>query len=379
MQLRIERNFMRWCLEDPDCISIDAFKEAIPSDIIASKIGLQKLRSYGISNHTLEIIYGCRQPLQTYGFARFKCLRVLCWYWPSGDKIIYPINSKNSLYCGDDAIFWYKHWPFLEKEDQADIFKCTLKEAGTSSFGGHGCLLVGGQSHFGHFMMDKIMSLTSATRHSDMHETIGNIVIPPDYSDLNEKILLATLNKKAVSFSELPKYNGIYKIHNIVVPSLDREQDCIVQMRGRAVRKNSLKAQSGLIYLTRGTGLTNDRLDSYADFIKTIISRGFIVLNPTKMSYEQRMEIISSARTILSDSGSCGFNAIYFGQENCNIQYFIPKRVFASYSPEVVTQLIPSLRLGELGIWRSLESALKHPSNPWYDICKPPDVDSLLE
>jgi len=379
MHITTTRNFSEWALEDEYLEDLKITRQSIKSQHTRSDI--RSLRNIGMTSSSLGYLYGMMRCQSECGFATFKKMRFLCWYWENGDKIIFPINSKNTLYLGNDSEDWCKYWPFLS-QIESEKYQCNLKQSDSplSYIPGDYILAIGGQTHFGHFVANRIAALHQSNLAYPDIMAVSNILVPPHYTDLHWSILKDILGGGEKVFHELPARSGIHSVSNAVVPCIDEHPDAITGLQGVLEKRNlSRPVRSGKrTYITRAHDCLNDRIFQYTTFCHSLSELGFNIVNPMDLSYLERLSVIGESEFILTDPGSCALNGLLFGNQQSTIRCMIPKRVLESTDSCIINQLCLGFKQGVKSQWLPLHSHVKSISNPWYDILISP-TPSLLK
>jgi hypothetical protein len=189
MQISVTRQFSAWASQDKHLERLEVRRNKPKQRHNNEQI--RAIRSLGMTSQSISLLHGQMQNSCETGFASFKKIRFLCWYWGNGDKIIFPLNSKNQLYLGNDSAEWCKYWPFL-KPVNFNTFDCNLSELNYGSIradSGEYVLGVGGQSHFGHFMVNRVAALYQSVLSHSYLSTINTLLVPLDYLDLHRFVL----------------------------------------------------------------------------------------------------------------------------------------------------------------------------------------------
>jgi len=336
-----------------------------------------------MTSQSLSLLHGQMQNFYETGFASFEKMRFLCWYWGNGDKIVFPLNSKNQLYLGNDSTEWCSYWPFL-KQINLNTFDCSLSESDCSSIGtdsGEYILGVGGQSHFGHFIVNRVAALYQSVLAHPYLSTPKKILVPFDYLNLHRFILSSMIGDQEKKFQQLPSNAGIYSVERVIIPCIDEHQDAILGLKGvlEQKHKNRPTIKGKRTYITRAAKNHNDRIYNFKSFRETLTKIGFEIINPLELSAIERLDAIGNSEFILTDSGSCSLNGLLFGNKDSAVKTMIPKRVLSSTESTVINQLCMSFKQGAEGYWLPLESQTLSQINPWYDVCQPTSIKTLEE
>lgn len=378
MKVSITRNFSDWASNDENLKQLEICR-------IFSKASLQTqdiraLRSLGMPPSTTALLYAMMKESCYTGFALFDKMRFLCWTWANKDKIIFPLNSNNQLYIGNDSIEWCDFWPFF-KINSHEYF-CTLYEfkdevlhADSDSY----VLGLGGQSHFGHFIGNRVAALRQCVVNHAFISSIRTVLVPKDYLPLHTFILDSML-EGSKKYEELPSEAGIYTYRQVAIPCIDEHQEAFINFKGFLEQRynNREIKNSKRVYITRAVGGYNDRIAEFDSFSRALRALNFLIINPVELTAYERLEQIGDASFILADPGSCGSNAFLFGNKNSSIKCIIPSRVLMSNEFTVINQICQDfIGRATRGYWLPLHSAKKSDLNPWYDINQPPSFDDL--
>lgn len=380
MQITITRNFSEWAQQDIFLQKLEFKRELAKGNYTRDHI--RQIRSYGIPINFLALTHALMRDYCEVGFACFSQIRFICWFWDNGDKIIFPLNSNNQLYLGNDSDFWCQFWPFL-KQINLNTYECQLIESDEDIIWADKddyALALGGQSHFGHFVTNRVAALNQSNLAYPYISSLKTILVPTNYLKLHECILASILGGSPKMFKEFPSEAKIYKFKNIVVPCIDEHYNAITGLQGvleqnytnRSIEKNKK------VYITRAFKNNNDRLIDYRKFILMLQDLGFIIVNPINLSFKDRLDLIGNSQFILTDSGSCSLNGVLFGNSHSLLKQMMPRRVINSTDESVINQLCMGFNQGIKGQWLILEAEIESIVNPWYDICNPP-CKSMLQ
>ena len=352
---------------------------------VFSRHTLQSLRNIGFASDALACLYSQLPTMSQEGAARFTKIRVLTWYWDNGDQIVFPVNSRNQIYLGNDSYEWVPYWPFLSSTGD-DNLTFRLHKLSTHRFNLKSTapsLLICGQKHFGHFVVNQLLSLYSSIKDNPLISNRNPILHPEGYTDIHWNLLGIYSGLSSASSQQLPCNSGIYEIENVIVPAIPVSPFLLSDQRGmlESSMQNRSVSNGKYIYVTRGSADSNDRIYGYSRFLETIKKLGFSVLNPTELGVLQRIQALGDAEVILSDSGSCWLNGLMFSNQHTKILNIIPKSVLSSNDILVVGQLVMNLGLFVEGLMLPLDVTdhqQNRQSNCWYDLCIPPTADDLL-
>ena len=381
MHISVTRDFSKWAQEDKYLERLEICR--LPVKSTHTKKQVRKLRSLGMTSKSLALLHSSMQDSCETGFAAFSKIRFLCWYWDNGDKIIFPLNSRNSLYIGNDSEDWCVFWPFF-RLIKLNVYECSLPEV-TNDFARSSSqeysLGVGGQSHFGHFVANRVASLHQSALAHPYISTLRKILVPKEYLELHEYVMATILGGSGKDFQQLPDTSGIYTFDKVVVPSISEHPNAITGLKGILEDKNQARQikKGKRTYITRSDDECNDRLCDYKSFRNILAELGFQIINPMQLSAIQRLTEIGDSEFILTDPGSCALNGLLFGNMSASIKCMIPKRVLQSTDSFIMNQLCLGFSQGVQGYWLPIQSQTISQTNPWYDICVPPSIITLKE
>jgi len=379
MQITITRNFSEWAQQDIFLQKLEFKRELAKGNYTRDHI--RQIRSYGIPINSLALTHALMRNYCEVGLACFSQIRFICWFWDNGDKIIYPLNSNNQLYLGNDSNFWCQFWPFL-KQINHNTYECKLIAsdqgiiwADKDSY----TLGLGGQSHFGHFVTNRVAALNQSNLAYPYISSLKTILVPTNYLKLHECILASILGGTPKKFKEFSNEAKIYTFKNVVVPCIDEHYNAITGLQGVLEQNYTNRSieNNKKVYITRAEKEDNDRLYKYKDFTLMLHKLGFIIVNPINLSFKERLELIGNSQFILTDSGSCSLNGLLFGNSLSRVKQMIPRRVISSTDESVINQLCMGFNQGVKGQWLVLEAEIESIVNPWYDICIPPSRTML--
>ena len=381
MQISVTRHFSSWASQDESLQRLEVQRDSPVKS--HTKEQIRMLRSIGMTSKSLSLLYGQIQNSCETGFASFEKMRFLCWYWGNGDKIVFPLNSKNQLYLGNDSNEWCNYWPFLEQIN-LNTFYCNLRESDCGSIRKDSreyILGVGGQSHFGHFIVNRVAALYQSVLAHPYLSTRNKLLVPLDYIDLHRFILSSMIGDQEKEFEQLPSKAGIYSVERVIIPCIDEHPDAILGLKGvlEQKHKNRPTTKGKRMYITRAANNQNDRIYNFKSFSETLRQIGFEIINPVELSAIERLDAIGDSELILTDSGSCSLNGLLFGNKNSIVKTMIPKRVLSSTESTVINQLCMGFNQGAEGYWLPLKSQTLSQINPWYDVCEQPSSKILEE
>lgn len=382
-ELTFTRDFLEWAKDDNWLDGISVATQGPLSHSLKTKRDLSKI---GFSSQTMIVLYGMLKDRIQTGYARFRRIRVLCWYWDNGDQIVFPINSKNQVYLGNDGLEWIEFWPFL-KPIGYGRYLCDLPVHKPSNsirrYGDEFQLLICGQSHFGHFITNQLISLREDLHGHHSFGNYSSIIHPPDYEGLHKQLLAQYAGIKSDSWNTLPKINGVHEIRDCIVPCIDEHTFGLMNGKGAIeLGQNHRNVTKGKrVYVTRGLAGQSDRLINYSRFVDDLKDLGFIVCNPASLSFESKLDLLGDAEVILSDSGSCWLNGLLFSNINTKIVNMFPSSLLKSLDKFAVGQL--SMNLGlfvgktmyPLEVYNNYDQSS---GNTWYSLCIPPDQRQIL-
>jgi hypothetical protein len=396
MRIRLERSLQAWCQE----AGYTYIGSPDESDLVYVRQShlIDKLRKYGYSKDVLiaaASFYG--QTIEhRLGFA--SDLRVLCWYWPNGDKIVFPINTHGTVYIGNSPEFWFDCYPFLRKlSTNGWEYECGLDsfcfDEVTREVRKMHPLYIGGQTHFGHFVVDKFAPLLTLGSICKQIE-FGSFIVPPGHRGVTAELLLILwqalkessnsgleCTRQPLATRELPKINGIFSIGPAWVPADNHRPDALVvannvihqyarqSLHVRQLQRSS-ELPSSIAYVSRYpiTSKSHDRIANYDLLKKYMLAHRVIHVYPTDLSLVERLDSLSGHNIIISDSGSCCLNAILFGSPASQIFQFQSNRLLNDSSPLATSQIYKSIpvvggRLNSIIGIATTESS----HNTWYD------------
>lgn len=379
LEVVVTRCFSEWSSQDDKLKDLHVCRKTVK--LKHSKEVIRELRGLGMPGSTLGSLYGMMKDDYETGYATFSEMRFLCWYWGNGDKIIFPLNSKNMLYIGNDSIDWCRYWPFFHRiSDHRFICRLGEHEIEPGSKKNAPMLGIGGQSHYGHFVANRVGALYQSALTAPYLSTLENLLVPEDYIELHEQILTTLLDGKKI-FHRIPKINGIHTFTDVVIPSIDEHSHAITGLKGEIEcrHSNRMIKPGKRCYITRATGVDNDRISNYQDFCGYLEEQGFLIINPVDKSFAERLDMIGDCGFILTDPGSCALNGILFGNKKAKLKCMIPKSVIASTDPIIINQLCLGFEQGVQGQWLPVNSSSYSEINPWYDVLEPPGKDYITQ
>ena len=240
---------------------------------------------------------------------------------------------------------------------------------------------MGGQSHFGHFIANRVAALYQSVLAHSYLSTPNKLLVPLDYLDLHRFILSSMIGDQEKKFQQLPSKSGIYSVERVIIPCIDEHQDALLGLKGvlEQKHKNRPTTKGKRTYITRAAKNENDRIYNFKSFGETLTRMGFEIINPVELSAIERLDAIGDSELILTDSGSCSLNGLLFGNKDSAVKTMIPRRVLSSTESTVINQLCMSFNLGAEGYWLPLKSQTLSQVNPWYDICEAPSSKILEE
>ena len=403
MRLRLERSLASWCSEagyDYECSETRKDFEYLPRHGF-----VEALRGYGFTHDVSIAIASFFGQEIEHALARVHDLRVLCWYWPNGEEIIFPINSKGSIYIGNSPEFWFDFYPFLRRFSSSDfVYECDLPVVDLqSSMAGSSTvprLYLGGQTHFGHFLVDTFSPLLSLSALLNV-TSISSLVVPPGHSGVTKDLLGMLsllfnpgLPTQGVTASypllTLPSVNGIYVLGDAIVPAKNHRPDSIVLANktiykkmvppsGAATDVSSGLLASRIAYVSRfpSSAPEHDRIANWTAFKTLISDLGIDHLCPTSLGLAQRLDLLKGYRAIITDSGSCALNAMLFANPAAPIYWLQSGRMLSDNSPIVCSQhyqLVANIGRRVFSLIGS--PAVASAANSWYDKVEYP-LDSL--
>lgn len=377
MILTFTSDFDAWASSDANLISLHT---SSPSSFLFNAHVLNKLRLKGFSADSLVTLYSALKPAYTVGAAHFSKIRILIWYWSNGDQIIFPINSNNSVYLGNDSADWLCGWPFLVPNfsqpnsyllRSLPFYKLPIEYS-------QPFLLITGQPHFGHFVLNQLIALRDLST-SYPHFQSLNFLHPPGYSPFHLSLLsnYAFLNPPV--HASLPSQSGIYELHNVICPAIGDNSFGLVDSKGsiESNLKNRPVMPGKYIYSTRGNKFDHDRLINYHDLIAHLKAYNFDIVNPSSLSFDAKLSLYGDAELVISDSGTCWLNSALFSNKYTSNVNFFPSSVLKTSNNFALNQLPMNLGLFLSNSMLPLDIYSSDASNPWYDICYPPDLNMI--
>lgn len=381
MRINPTTNFLSWCNSDKNLIG----NNIVPSNIFQglSKSFLDGLRRNGLCKKQIRELLGDIFPVTYTGYAYFSYLRYVLWSWPNGDKILYPLNSNGDLYIGTDNPMWCSFWPFLSVTDDLG-YQCSLKEYEFHSSGNIqlDTVWLGGQSHFGHFVANFMAPFMINLLARDKLRDVGQIYIPTGYTDLHKSLIRCLSRSNKLAFHELTGCNGVYSLNRrLIVPALSHSLNNIANLKGCLEKyyldRNVLKGKR--VFISRSSSADSDRLYRGVQFSRQLTDHGFIIINPLDLTFDERLLLIGDADWILTESGSCSFNAYLFGNINSTIRTMIPKSILTSNVSTELNMLTPMLDSLSKGSYFPIETHTQGVTNRFYDICYAPTINRVLD
>jgi len=379
MQVSFSRDFSQWAQQDKFLEKLEVTRELARKRYTSEHI--KQIRALGMPAKSLALLYGMMREYCETGFACFSHIRFLCWFWENGDKIVFPLNSNNQIYLGNDSSSWLEYWPFLKKTS-INSYRCDLPEftePQPTDDEENYVLGLGGQSHFGHFVANRVAALHQSNLAYPYISTLNTILVPIHYLELHKLILSAVLGGKPKKFHDLPCEAGIYTFKNTVIPCIDEHYNAITGLQG-VIEKNSsnrLTKKDKRVYITRAVQGVNDRLIGFKKFAVMLESLDFEILNPTNLTFSDRLNLIGDSEFILTDSGSCSLNGLLFSNKCSSVRQMLTTRVISTIEESIINQLCMGFNQGVQGQWLIVDSAILSTKNPWYDICFPPSIHTI--
>ena len=384
MLVRPTKCFAKWCSNDKHLITSSIIEKNIFQDFTSHD--LNSLKRVGFDRLQIKSLFEQVHRFSYQGFARFERLRFIYWSWDNGDKILYPLNSENELYIGTDHSMWCSFWPFFKTNDLSS-FWCNLPDYTQESVNlihsandEGAAVWLGGQSHFGHFVVNFLAPLFNNKETFDQLQSAKSCYIPHGYTQLHFNLIRQLWNNPQLSFREISGRNGIFSLYNVTVPALTDSTSVFKEIKGQLeIRNNNRTTVPGkCIFISRSPDGISDRLFQPSAFIKSLIDCGFTIVEPTHLDIYQRLSLIGDAENILTESGSCGVNAYLFGNRHSNIKSFIPRSVLKSNVDTELNMLLPVLSLLANENYIPLDNVRSDKVNSFYDKCIPPSIESIL-
>jgi hypothetical protein len=175
---------------------------------------------------------------------------------------------------------------------------------------------------YGHWLLDILPSLWLFQNHSTEFNNV-EYLIHADTPDFAKKILLSLFG---IKFSECvlihPNLNDVYRIDNLIVPSLMRSdhkistkllqfiETCIGQI---SEKSEMTKDYGKFLYISRNDGNKNSgrNLKNRSEIESCAISLGFEIRYPEIMAWEDQIKMFSSASIVIGEFGSLTHNSIF--------------------------------------------------------------------
>lgn len=383
MRIKPTTNFQMWCDHDNNLIDSKISYMPMFKEFDAKRLTF--LTEFGISHKALIQLFGEISFFRYSGFARFRTIRFILWYWGNGDKILYPLNSNGELYIGSDHKMWCDMWPFLQHL-KGSVYDCNLPEYGPFQYQNvakyHEKIWLGGQSHFGHFIANFVAPLLRNNGASEVMSKRPMLFVPIGYKQLHRDIIagLTGNEQENIGFHELYGPNGIYEISDIIVPAISESIDAIERLQGRLERKNlNRPVRTGKkVFISRSPIGDSDRIYESLLFATSLRDMGFEIIDALNHTFEDRLKILGDSDWILTETGSCSLNAYLFGNTKSLIRTFIPHKVLNSPSHTVMNMLQPVVSQMSKGNFIPLESCDHIHRNGFYSVCIPPTIDQIL-
>jgi len=381
MKVTLTKDFAAWCSNDENLIASDLKQYNILVDIDSRF--RKRLLNQGLGKRQILELMGSIRPIGYSGYGLFSQLRYILWNWPNGDRILYPVNSIGEIYIGTDDAIWSQYWPFLAQSEDGGLI-CNLNvypSALTDDCTDHDGVWLGGQSHFGHFIVNFLAPLLKNSGAIEQIRKTGRIYAPSGYSALHRELIERLTGVEGIDFHETSGPNGIYTLRRVIVPALTDAMDAVAKLQGRLEQTGSDRAilNGKRVYICRNKSGDSDRLVIGKYFAQQLIDLGFTLCDPLRLSISERLAIIGDAEWILTESGSCSLNAYLFGNRDSVIRSLIPRCVFQSPISTELNMLLPVLAQVSKGNYIPLESNMASSINNFYNICNPPSAVSVLD
>ena len=74
-------------------------------------------------------------------------------------------------------------------------------------------------------------------------------------------------------------------------------------------------------------GSYETRVDNYSELCSFLLSEGFHIIDPSRMSHLDLVSCLKHARTIVSESGTCVLNALSFSPSTSKVLALVPERL----------------------------------------------------
>jgi len=395
MKIRLERSLETWAAEAGYFYS-DAIGSGLDLDYLPSAGTGRSLSQYGFSIDARISVASFYGQIIEHGLALAADLRVLCWYWPNGEEIIFPINTHGTVYIGNSPEFWFDFYPFLRRMTP-DLweYQCVLPinpvPIASITSGSNVPLYVGGQTHFGHFIADTFSPLLTLAENMAT-QPIGPLIVPPGHSGVTKELLdlicenlVPSCNPadepKPQRYLELPSVNGIFTIGEAYVPAKNHRPDSEYVANSWLTRlfdsshtnmhlQKSHNSDLSIAYVSRydASSEEHDRISNWSDFKLVLAELGIDHLCPTTLDLAGRINLLSRYQVFISDSGSCGINPLLFGSPESLVFILQSPRMLSD--PGLIAcsqhyQGIASLSTRRFSIIG--ETIQNSASNSWYD------------
>jgi len=333
-----------------------------------------KLKEYGLSRQAIISSLAFYGNSINISSCHLTDLFVVCWYWPNGEQVLIPINSSGIAYIGNSPKFWFSFYPFLQKlggSECSPVYQLNLPYLGSlqsdffqqKSHFKRDPLYIGGQSHFGHFLIDTYAPLSELIPYVDFSH--GSLIIPPRHAGITKDLLLnllvtnthvsSGLDAGTSPFYEMPFISGFYHIGSAWILSAHHSPSSISKGVQRLVLSSAHSArvtttrfcssefsvgEAAIIYISRfdESSIDHDRIYNWLAFKAMIKKLNIRHIEMTKYSLDQRISILSGSSLIISDSGSCMLNALFFSQETTPIIQIQSTSMLQEASEEVCSQ-----------------------------------------
>jgi len=396
MRVRLEKSLKTWSEEAG--YTYHGNESVLDLDIVKGSDIYRRLRTYGFSRDAAIATASFYGNIIEHGFALAPDLRVLCWYWPSGDKVIFPVNSRGSIYIGNSPEFWFDFYPFLNRcSQERHIYQCSLTEYNSPFQTGQSrclqSLYIGGQTHFGHFIVDKFAPLLTL---ANIAKTLSfdSFIVPPEHRAVTREMLIVLMRELREESSskqvfdsdncqifELPKVSGLHFVGPAWVPADNHRPDSLRLANQRlfgstgpsfplGIQANKQEEIRSTAYVSRfpAEAGEHDRISNYQEVKEFLEANSVDHIYPTDLSLKERLLLFSSYDLLISDSGSCCLNALLFSRPGARVFQFQSKRLLEDSSELATSQHYKSLPLIGTRLFSIPgESSKQSAANSWYD------------
>ena len=384
--LRLEKSLARWCIEAGGKYTRGLMLD--DRNTLDSST-YNKLKAYGFNKETIISIMAFYGAEVEHAYAFVDHLRILAWFWPNGEEIIFPVNSAGSVYIGNSPYFWFDHYPFLRRlSGSSHRYECHLPilEGIWTDCTDRNRFYLGGQTHFGHFAIDKfcpILTILPLLLHNEIN--ISSVLVPSHEGITRELLDLCVghfdTGKAKQFYSWIPPKHGLYSIGPAIIPADNHSPESIsiankyIYSKIQATKPINLapiaKRTNRICYISRFPAYNtykHDRISNYSQMKELFASCGVDHVYPTELTLQERSDIISSYDLIISDSGSCAINGLLFSIPSTPVVMLQSARLMKDRSELACSQHYKSLPLiGSKLFSLVCQSQELSDSNSWYD------------